>query len=388
MLRRRVFPLLLPLVAACAGEDRPIAEVHSAPSTPADGVFAMESFGRFSQPWSMSFLPDGTLVVAERGGTLRLVDPAGDPIRVGTITGVPQVDHGGQGGLGDVVPHPDFEANRWLYLSYAEAGEGDTRGAAVARGTLVCEEAGPCRLDGVEVIWRQTPKTSGRGHYGHRLAFSPDGYLFVSSGDRQQQDPAQDTTDNLGTLVRLRDDGTVPADNPFAASDNPVTRQIWSYGHRNPLGIAFAPDGRLWEIEHGPAGGDEVNLVAPGVNYGWPVVSNGRHYDGAAIPDHDTRPDLRAPAISWTPVIAPGGLMAYSGDMFPDWRGDLFAAGLQSRGLVRLEVEGNGVREAARYDLDRPIRAVGQAADGAIWVLEDERDGNGPGELLRLTPAG
>jgi glucose/arabinose dehydrogenase len=377
-------------LTACAGQGQSNRDAPSGPTIAAEAVFDIQGYGTFREPWAMSFLPGGTIVLSERAGVLRLVEPgSGDGApRVTPVSGVPEVDYGGQGGLGDVVPHPDFAENRMLYLSYAESGEGDTRGAAVARGTLVCGGTEACRLEGVEVIWRQSPKTSGRGHYGHRIAFSPDGHLFISSGDRQKQDPAQDTANTLGTLVRLNDDGSLPTDNPFADSENALTRQIWSFGHRNPLGLAFAPDGRLWEIEHGPAGGDEVNLVEAGVNYGWPTVSNGRHYGGLPIPDHDTRPDLRAPAISWTPVIAPGDLLAYSGEMFPEWRGDLFAAGMQFRGLVHLEVVGDGVREIARYDLDRPIRSVRQAADGAIWILEDERDGNGPGELLRLTPAG
>lgn len=392
MFKRSLIGLLAGSTLACGGEGPADASSDSAMQEPegqvsADGTFSVQSYGTFSEPWAMSFLPDGRIVLTEMEGTLRLVDPEGGVPSQVPITGLPEVDYGGQGGLGDVVPHPDFASNQILYLSYAEAGDGDTRGAAVARGTLVCEEADACRLDGVEVIWRQTPKTTGRGHYGHRIAFSPEGHLFITSGDRQKMDPAQDNTSTLGTVVRLNDDGSVPADNPFADSDDPVNREIWSYGHRNPLGIAFAADGRLWELEHGPAGGDEVNLVEPGVNYGWPIVSNGEHYDGDPIPDHDTRPDLRAPAIWWTPVIAPGDLMVYSGSMFSDWQGDLFAAGLLSRGLVHMVVEDQNVREVARYDLDRPIRSVQQAADGAIWVLEDERDGNGPGELLRLTPA-
>lgn len=390
MLARPCVPLLTIALTACGGPGPSSSDVPLGPTIPAESVFTVESHGTFDEPWALSFLPDGRMVVSEREGALRIIGPVSDDgtaVAV-SVSGVPEVDYGGQGGLGDVVPHPDFADNRLLYLSYAESGDGDTRGAAVARGTLACGAGGPCRLDGVEVIWRQIPKTSGRGHYGHRIAFSPDGHLFISSGDRQQQEPAQDTTNTLGTLVRLNDDGSVPADNPFGASDNRLTRQIWSFGHRNPLGLAFAPDGRLWEIEHGPAGGDEVNLVEAGANYGWPTVSNGRHYGGRAIPNHDTRPDLRAPAIYWTPVIAPGDLMAYSGEMFPEWQGDLFAAGMQFRGLVHLEVLGDEVREVARYDLDRPIRSVRQAADGAIWVLEDERDGNGPGELLRMIPAG
>ncbi len=241
----------------------------------------------------------GTIFVTERGGRIKFVTPSG---RIGTVSGAPPVAHGGQGGLGDIVlapapPQPRLD-RRTVYLSWAEAGNDGTRGAAVARGELVCEEHDSCALTGLTTIWRQSPKTTGEGHYGHRIAFSPDGHhLFIASGERQKMTPAQDMAGNLGKVVRLLPDGTPAPGNPFAARDG-VAAQVWTLGHRNILGLAFDPQGRLWDLEHGPRGGDEFNLVEPGKNYGWPLVSEGRHYDGRKIPPHSSRADLAAPAIS------------------------------------------------------------------------------------------
>lgn len=342
-----------------------------------DHPFVIEPVAEFDQPWAMTFLPDGRLLVTEKPGRLFLVDEGGDKAEVG---GVPDVDYGGQGGLGDVALHPDFEQNGLLYLSYVEAGDDRTRGAAVAFAKFDATSARPA-LGAPQVIWRQVPKLSGKGHYGHRLLFSADGHLFISSGERQEFDPAQDMQSNLGKIVRLNDNGSIPDDNPFAARGG-VTAQIWTSGHRNPLGIAFDLEGRLWNTEMGPRGGDELNLVIKGENYGYPEVSNGRHYSFLPIPDHDTRPEFAAPKTWWTPVISPGGLMFYSGDLFADWQGDAFIPGLSSRALVRVEIDGDTAREAERFEMGQRIRAVQQGPDGAIWLLED-----GPGgRLLRLTP--
>ena len=342
-----------------------------------DNPFLVEPVAQFDEPWALAFLPDGRMLVTEKAGRLFVVTRDGQKT---PVTGVPEVDYGGQGGLGDVALHPDFADNGIVYLSYAEAGDRKTRGAAVARGTLELAEGGNA-LTGVEIIWRQVPKVKGRGHYGHRLLFSADGHLFVSSGERQKFDPAQDMDSNLGKIVRLNDDGSVPADNPFAERGG-VTAEIWSLGHRNPLGIAFDLDGRLWNSEMGPRGGDELNLVIRGKNYGYPVVSNGRHYSGINIPDHDTRPEFEAPKAWWTPVISPGGLIFYSGELFAAWRGNALLPGLSSQALVRVEIDGDSAVEAERYDMDSRIRAVAEGPDGAIWLLED----GSRGRLLRLTP--
>jgi glucose/arabinose dehydrogenase len=238
------------------------------------------------------------------------------------------------------------------------------------------------------VIWRQQPKVEGGGHYGHRIAFAPDGHLFISSGERQKFDPAQDMAGNLGKIVRLDDDGSVPRDNPFAERGG-VTAQIWSLGHRNPLGLAFDSAGRLWNVEMGPMGGDELNLVQRGANYGYPIVSNGDHYDGKVIPDHDTRPEFAAPAVFWNPVISPSSLLFYSGSEFPQWRGDAFIGGLSSQSIVRIEFDGVRAHEAERYGMGMRVRALEQGPDGAIFMLEDEREGRGgQGRLFKLTAPG
>ncbi len=347
-----------------------------------DRPFRVEAVGQFAEPWAMAFLPGGRrALITERRGALKLWTVGGDAIDVG---GVPAVDYGGQGGLGDVVLHPDFANNGLVYLSFAEAGPGRTRGAAVGRGRLVVEGAG-ARIDGFSVIWRQVPKFGGRGHYGHRLAFSPDGrHLFISSGERQEFTPAQDMASNAGKVLRLDPDGGVPADNPFAARGG-VAAQIWSLGHRNPLGLAFAPDGRLWAVEKGPQGGDELNLIQRGGNYGYPGVSNGDHYDGRDIPDHRPGDGFVAPKVSWTPVISPGDMIVYSGGQFPGWRGDALVAGLSGQALVHVDLDGANAREAARWEMGARIREIEQAPDGSIYLLEDQRGGSG-GRLLRLTP--
>jgi len=332
----------------------------------------------------MTFLPDGRLLVTEKEGALKLLNLPGK--QVGDVTGVPRVSYGGQGGFGDVILHPQFARNSVVFVSYSEPGQGEDKGlqgAAVARAKLTLNDSGGGALEDLTVIWRQVPKVSGRGHYGHRLAFGPDGKLWITSSERQQFTPAQDMKSNLGKVVRLNDDGSVPPDNPFY-SQGGVTAQIWSLGHRNLLGIVFAPDGTLYTHEMGPRGGDELNRIEKGANYGYPIVSNGDHYDGGDIPDHSTRPEFKAPLVSWTPVISPAGFIIYTGKMFPDWVGSGFIGGLSSQSLVRVEFSGGGAREAQRFDMGRRIREVEQGPDGALWVLEDERNMSG-GRLLRLT---
>jgi glucose/arabinose dehydrogenase len=377
--------LLVVAVAACGGTD-----TSNASSKPGGvrigGAFLATPVAEFQEPWAMTFLPDGRLLVTEKKGALKLLDV--ESKRVGNISGVPQVAYGGQGGFGDVILHPQFVANSIVYVSYSEAGQGennsDTNGAAVARARLELDRNGGGSLQDLEVIWRQVPKVSSRGHWGHRLAFGPDGMLWITSSERQQFTPAQDMKSNLGKVVRVKDDGSVPVDNPFY-SQGGVTAQIWSLGHRNLLGIAFARDGRLYAHEMGPAGGDELNIIEKGANYGYPIVSNGNHYNGSDIPDHSTRPEFRAPLISWTPVISPAGFIIYSGKMFPQWVGNGFIGGLSSESLVRVEFGNGTAREAQRFDMGRRIREVEQGPDGAIWLLEDQRNLSG-GRLLKLTP--
>lgn len=373
------FVLLASCGSAAPGDSR---AVSTPAASGADG-FRIEELGRFDEPWAAAFTPGDSpyLVLTERSGKVKVRWPNGT---VRTASGAPQVDYGGQGGLGDVLILPATEGSTYpIYLSWAEAGEGDTRGAVVGRGTLVIDDMGDgsAEIRDLKVIWRQ-PKVSGRGHYSHRLALSPDGrHLFVASGDRQKMTPAQDTANNLGSIVRLNLDGTPPTDNSFSGQAGKA-QDIWSFGHRNTLGLAFDSTGRLWNLEHGPAGGDELNLVRKGANYGWPVVSEGDHYDGAEIPPHSTRPEFAAPAISWNPVIAPGDFIFYSGKLFPDWKGQAIIGGMKPTVLVRVAIDGTQAREVARHPMERRIREVIEAPDGSIWLLEDKADAR----LLRLTP--
>jgi aldose sugar dehydrogenase len=378
----RLFPsALIPallLIGCSAGGD--------APAFARERPFQVTEIARFAEPWAMAFLPGGRqALITEKRGALKLWTVGGAAI---DVAGVPQVDYGGQGGLGDVALHPDFANNHLVYLSFAEAGENGTRGAAVGRGRLVIEN-GAARIEGFQAIWRQEPKMSGRGHYGHRIAFSRDGrYLFISSGERQEFNPAQDMNSNAGKILRLTEAGGVPPDNPFHDRGR-VASQIWSLGHRNPLGLAFDGAGRLWEVEMGPRGGDELNLIERGRNYGYPRASNGDHYDGRDIPDHHPGDGFAPPKVSWTPVISPGDMIVYSGSLFPQWRGDALVAGLSGEALVRVDIEGTNAREAERWAMGERIREVEQAPDGSVYLLEDQQNAGGSGgRLLRLTPAG
>ncbi len=346
--------------------------------------FAATSHGTFEEPWAIAFEPGtGIAFITEKAGTMKFYDPATG--RTGEVSGMPDVVYGGQGGLGDVVFAPDYENNNMIYLSWAKDSGNGTTVAAVSRGTLVCDDANSCRVDGLTDIWQQSRGGEKKGHYSHRIAFSPDGqHMFITSGDRQEQTPAQDLTNNLGTVVRLNLDGTPAAGNPFADRGSP-TDQIWSYGHRNLLGIAFDPQGVLWEIEHGPAGGDELNRVDRGANYGWPTRSNGENYNGDPIPDHTADDGFMKPAISWDPVIAPGNMIFYTGSMFADWQGQVLAANLRTTSISRITTNAaaNSADEAARYEFPNRLRGIAQGPDGAIWVIEDGENGR----LLRLTPA-
>ncbi|MEO0547496.1 MAG: PQQ-dependent sugar dehydrogenase [Pseudomonadota bacterium] len=339
----------------------------------------------FDQPWSMSFLPDGTLLVATKPGVLYHVKTDGSRTEVG---GVWDVAFGGQGGLGDVVPHPDFANNGLLYISSAETVDGgSTFGAIVNRARLDMSGDTPQLVD-VQRIWTQEPKLSDRGHYAHRIAFGPQGTaqagkLFITSGDRQRQTPSQDFSNNLGKIIRLNDDGTVPPDNPFQDRGE-MAKTFWSVGHRNPLGIDFDGSGRLWTNEMGPRHGDELNLTQPADNYGWPVVSWGDQYSGAEIPDHDTDPSFNAPEAYWVPSIGPSGLEIFTGSAIPEWSGNALMGGLVARGVVRVAIEGDEAREVERISWGERIRDVEQGPDGALYVLEDR----GGARLLKLTKTG
>ena len=348
--------------------------------TPTTTAVTRTPVATFDNPWAMAFLPDGRLLVTERPGRLRLVTIAasGAGTVSAAIAGVPAVAFGGQGGLLDVALDPAFASNARVYLSFAEAGSGGPA-LAVARGTLVADGGG-ARLDAVSVIWRATPRSTDTRHFGGRMAFAPDGTLYVTSGERHQGAPAQDLGGTLGKIVRINPDGTIPAGNPFAATAG-ARAEIWSRGHRNPYGLVFARDGRLFESEMGPDGGDEFNLIAAGGNYGWRLVSEGN--DGEVLPRHASRPDLAAPLVSWAPVIAPGGMIQYRGTRFAGWNDDFLLAGLVSQGLVRVRVTGNTAAEVARVPLAARIREVEQGPGDTLWVLED----GGSGRLVRLDPA-
>jgi aldose sugar dehydrogenase len=355
---------------------------NEANAATSDKPFETTIIADFEEPWAMTFLPEfNQALITEKKGKLLLWESEGEVVEVG---GVPKVAFGGQGGLGDVIIHPDFANNRFVYLSFAEAGEGGY-GAAVARGKLGAADGKPMLTD-VQVIWRQEPKVSGQGHYGHRLAFGPDGMLYVTSGERQKFTPAQDLNQNLGKIVRLTDGGMIPSDNPFYDQGR-IKAQIWSYGHRNPLGIAFDAKGRLWNQEMGPEGGDELNLVKMAANYGYPKVSNGRNYGASTddLPDHAAGDGFEAPKVFWNPAISPGGLMIYSGDMFADWKGSAFIGGLGAKSLIRVKLDGENAAKADQWEMGARIREVEQGPDGAIWLLEDGARGS-QGRLLKLTP--
>jgi glucose/arabinose dehydrogenase len=325
-------------------------------------------------PWGLALLPDGRMLVTERPGRLRLIDA--DGTLSPPLAGVPAVYARGQGGLLDVTLAPDFSDSRQVFLCYAEAGAGGA-GTAAARGIL--SERG---LSDVKVIFRQQPKVQGDNHFGCRLVFRPDGTLFLTLGERFKFAPAQDLQSHLGKIVRINPDGSVPPDNPFIGSDR-ARPEIWSLGHRNVQGAAIHPlSGALWTAEFGPLGGDEVNIPAPGGNYGWPLVSWGDHYSGEPIPKPPTRPDLADAIYHWVPAVSPSGIAFYDADLIPAWRGSLLLAGLSSESLIRLSLVGERVTGEERIRLGERLRTVRVAGDGRVLLLTDAPDG----ALLRLTP--
>ena len=345
----------------------------------------------------MAWLPDGRLLITEKPGRLRIFEDGklSPPIENTPATAY-RAKQGDQGGLLDVAVDPDFAQNSRIYLSYSEQGQGsgetdtgdprfgklDTTDARLMGGAVMSARLDGTRLTDNKVIWRQEPKTIARGHFGHRLVFGRDGTLFITSGERMRFDPAQSAASNLGKVVRINRDGTIPKDNPFVGK--PGGREdVWSSGHRNMLAAAIEPaSGQLWVVEMGPLGGDELNRIERGANYGWPIVSNGDNYDKSPIPDHPTRPEFKAPVRTWTPVISPSGALFYDGSLFP-WRGSLVLGGLSSKALIRLTLQGDKVTGEERIDMQRRIRDVIQARDGALLVITDEAKA----ELLRLTPA-
>ncbi len=345
-----------------------------------EGVVRVETVARgLEHPWALAFLPDGRIIVTERPGRVRIIDRSG---RIsGPLAGVPAVQAGGQGGLLDVALDPNFGGNRLVYLSYAEPGEGGA-GTAVARGRL-----GEGRLENLQVIYRQQPKVEGDNHFGSRLLFARDGKLFVTQGERfDYREKAQDLSSHLGKIVRINPDGSVPEDNPFVKRAG-AKPEIWSYGHRNVQAAALHPEtGQLWTVEHGARGGDELNHPEAGKNYGWPVITYGIDYSGAKIGEGAAKQGMEQPVYYWDPVIAPSGMLFYTGDAFPGWKGSVLVGSMQPGALVRLRLEGGKVTREERYTeggLGARIRDVQQGPDGLVYVVTDENEGR----VLRVLPA-
>lgn len=329
-------------------------------------------------PWSLAFLPDGRMLVTERPGRLRIVTADGQLSP--PVTGVPAVFAQRQGGLLDVVLDPKFASNSRVYLSYAEADAAGLAGTAVARGKLVGNA-----LTEVEVIYRQTPKSEGGLHFGSRLAFAPDGKLFITQGDRYlMKDMAQTLDNDFGKVVRINPDGSIPTDNPFVRTAG-ARPEIWSYGHRNMQGAAIHPQtGKLWTHEHGAMGGDEINLDEAGKNYGWPVITWGINYDGKPIGIGTTKEGMEQPLLYWKPSIAPSGMAFYTGDKFAAWRGNLFVGSMKFAYLNRIELDGTKVKAEHKLltEVNERIRSVRQGPDGFIYVTTDTPKGR----VLRLEP--
>ncbi len=388
------------------------AQINAGDKKPeADLPFTMTQVAEFKLGWRIAFLPDGRMVVTEKVGPVWLVTQQGEKT---PVDNVPPVLWQGQGGMLGVFVSPKYATDHNVYLTYSEPGdEQGTSGLALARAQLALSP-GKASLDGLQVLWRDMPKGRG-GQFGAAIAFSADGrYLFLTVGDRQRMTPAQDPNTEVGKILRLTLDGKPAPGNPMAAKVGAGTRPLinpprdteaaktaavvstytiegpnlalaetWSAGHRTPYGLAFGPDGRLWEVEHGPRGGDELNLIEAGKNYGWPLVSYAVNYNGVPIASPDTRPDLVKPVIYWTPIIAPGNLTFYNGAMFPQWKGSALMGGMATQTLNRITFDGKGAAAPAeRWSVGHRIRDVEVAPDGALWMLEDRN----PGGLFRVTP--
>ncbi|HEY3815074.1 MAG TPA: PQQ-dependent sugar dehydrogenase [Caulobacteraceae bacterium] len=400
---------VVPTLALALTATAAMAQVNIGSHAPEAGVpFTMTQVATFKLPWRIAFLPDGRMLITEKGGPLWLVTQQGEKT---PVANVPAVVAHGQGGLLGVFASRHYASDHLIYLTYAEPHEGGSS-LALARARLSLEKSG-ASLQDLKVIWRDAAGGKG-GQFGAQIAFSPDDkYLFLTVGERQRMTPAQDPNSPLGKILRLTLDGKPAPGNPMAgktgaqsipiidppedtekAKTAPVVRtytfpgpnltpaETWTSGHRTPYGLAFAPDGRLWEVEHGPRGGDELNLIEPGKNYGWPLVSYAVNYNGVPIPSPDTRPDLQKPVLYWTPVIAPGNLMFYHGKMFPQWDGSAFVSGLATQSLSRIVIKGASAASAERWKMGHRIRDVEEAPDGALWVIADEQSGG----LFRLTP--
>ena len=404
---RSIAAWFLVIAATCASAQVNAGEQTSSTNLP----FTITQIASLRLPWRIAFLPDGRMLITEKVGGLVLVTPQGEKT---PIANVPPVLWEGQGGMMGVFLSPHYANDHSIYLTYSEPG-GDGSSLALARARLkIADHA--ASLEGLQVIWRDGERGLG-GQFGAAIAFSPDKkYLYLAVGERQRMTPAQDPNQPLGKILRLTLDGKPAPGNPMAgkvgaakvpiieppgdtesAKTAPVVRtysfpgpnltpsETWASGFRTPYGLAFAPDGRLWELEHGPRGGDELNLIEPGKNYGWPLVSYGMNYNGVPIPSHDTRPDLAKPVIYWAPVIAPGNLMFYQGAMFPQWKGSGFASGLGSQALIRMVFDSKGGAKAVdRWDVKRRVRDIEEAPDGSLWMIEDAN----PGGVFRLTPVG
>ena len=369
MIVRFLSAALLTALAACGSSTQTSAQPRDLAGAP----FTMTEVAKFDSPWALAFLPGSGVrmtnaaLVTEKQGKLWIVN-----VTNGTkqeVAGVPPVHVEGQGGLAEVVAHPDFAANHRVYLSFPEAGPGGTSGAAIGYGTLVLGKGQP-RIEGFKIIWRQKPKVSGGNHYSERIAFAPDRTMFVSSGERFKFDPAQDPNSDLGKIIHLTDEG------------QRIGGHFYTLGHRNVLGLAFAPDGRLWATEMGPRGGDELNLIVQGRNYGWPRVSYGSHYDGRDIPDDHKSRGFEEPKVWWNPSVSPGALLIYSGDLFPAWKGDALIGALSGQAFIRVDINGDQARKADQWGMGARIRAVDQGPRGEVYLLED---GSG-GRLLRIEP--